>query len=190
MGQHWCILRCSGRSTLPLAASLAEDGFDVWTPVETITKRVPRANARYKIEAAMMPSYLFARVTHLVDLLQLASLSVKPRRGAGLMKPAHPDFSVLHAFGGIPLVEDEDLSELRKLSARRTPIKPAAYAWPRNGKVRVTSGIAAGLIGIVVRSTPTKTVVEIDGGRTMEFLTSILEIDAVSAGQAELMKAA
>lgn len=186
----WCILRCAGRSTLPLAESLAEDGFDVWTPVETITKRVPRANGRYKIEAPLMPRYLFARVAHLVDLIQLAGMSVKPRRGAGLRKPSHHDFSVLHAFGGIPLVPDDGLNDLRRLSARRTPIKPAAYAWPMNGRVRVKSGIASGLVGVVVRSTPSRTMVEIAGGRSMEFLTSILEIDAVSAGQASLLKAA
>ena len=32
----WFILRTAGRSTLPLASSLAEDGFEVWTPVRTM----------------------------------------------------------------------------------------------------------------------------------------------------------
>lgn len=186
----WIILRCAGRSTLPLVQSLGEDGFEVWSPVETITKRVPRMNARFKVEAAMMPSYVFARRAHLVDLIQLAALPVKPRRGAGLSKPAHQDFSVLHAFGGIPLVADADLDDLRKLSARRTPVKPAAYAWPRNRKVRVKAGIAQGLIGVVIRSTPSKTVIEIEGGRPMEIMTSILEPDDVSEGRADLLKAA
>lgn len=172
----WCILRCSGRSTLPLAQSLAEDGFDVWTPVETVRIDVPRMTAKREVRRPILRSYVFARTAHLVDLLQLAAMPVKPRRGRGLMEPAHVNFSVLHAFGRIPLVAEQHLAELRKLEARRTPRKIAAYAFPRNQLVRVKEGPAMGKIGVVVRSTPAKTKIFCIGDRfDVEIPTSLLE---------------
>lgn len=175
---RWCILRCAGRSTLPLAASLAEDGFEVWTPVETITKRVPRMNARFTVRRPILPSYVFASDEHLVDLLQLAALPVKSRRGAGLLLPAHASFTVLHAFGKIPLVDDRHLDELRKLEAKRAPKKIAAYAYPQNQRVRVREGVGAGKIGLVIRSTPAKTKILCTGDkRPFEIPTALLDPD-------------
>lgn len=172
----WCILRTSGRSTLALAESLAEDGYQVWTPVETVTKRVPRMNARRTIRQPILASYVFARAQHLVELLQLAAMPVKPRRGAGLRKPAHPSFSVLHAFGRIPLVADLDFTRLRELEVRRTPRKIAPYAFPLNQEVRVTGGIAQGKVGLVIRSTPAKTKILCTGDKQMiEIPTMLLE---------------
>lgn len=184
----WIILRTSGRSTLPLAESLAEDGYEVWTPVETIRKEIPRMNVKREVRQPIMRSYVFAAVTHLVDLLQLAAMPVKPRRGAGLMKPAHPGFSVLHAFGRIPLVAERHLAELRKLEAKRTPRKVAAYAFPRNGIVRVVGGAAMGKIGIVVSSSRTKTKIFCIGDRyDLEIPTSLLEPDAIQANHSPVM---
>lgn len=188
---EWIILRTAGRSTLPLAESLAEDGYEVWTPVETIKVRVPSMNARRTVRLPIMRSYVFASVRHLVDLLQLAAMPVKPRRGAGLMKPAHPGFSVLHAFGRIPLVAEADLAPLRTLEARRTPQKIAEYAFPRNEKVRVKQGIGCGKIGVVIRSTPAKTKILCTGDmRAFEISTSHLELDAIQTDQEPLPRAA
>jgi hypothetical protein len=177
----WCILRTSGRSTLGLAASLAKDGFEVWTPVETGTKRVPRSNLRRAVVLPIMPSYVFARAGHLVELLELAAMPVKPRRGAGLMDPAHSGFSVLHAFGRIPLVADQHLDSLRRLEAKRTPTKRAAYSFPRNAATRVKDGNFGGLLGVVVRSTEKKTVILLKGWSVpVEIPTILLEIDQLS----------
>jgi hypothetical protein len=178
----WIILRCAGRSTLPLAESLAEDGFEVWTPVETIKVNVPRMTVKREARRPIMPSYAFAGVAHLVDLLQLAAMPVKPRRGAGFRLAAHPDFSVLHAFGRIPMVADRHLDELRKLEARRTPRKIAAYAYPKNQQVRVKpeGGSTQGKVGIVIRSTPAKTQIICTGDRyPIEIPTSFLEPDSL-----------
>lgn len=177
MTDNWCILRTSGRHTLTLAESLAKDGFEVWTPVETRRIRIPRANARRDVTLPIMPSYVFARVAHLVDLLELAAMPVKPRRGKGLREPAHADFSVLHAFGKIPLVADRHLTELRRLEAKRTPVKRAAYSFPRNATARVDGGIFGGMVGVVVRSTPSNTVLCFNGGFPVEIPTSLLELD-------------
>lgn len=186
----WCILRTAPRSTMALAASLADDGYDVWTPIETVTKRVPRASAKFEVRLPIMPSYVFARVRHLVDLLQLAELPVKPRRGAGCRQPAHSDFHVLHAFGRIPLVAEKHLAELRLTEAKRTPIKRAAYSFPRNEVVRVTKGIFGGLDGIVVRSTPAKTTIQFGGAFPTEIPTSLLERKAVKGEQVAIPQAA
>lgn len=176
----WCILRCAGRSTLPLAESLAEDGFDVWTPVEMRMVSVPRMTAKREVRLPIMGSYVFARTCHLVDLLQLAGMGFKPRRGAGLQLSAHPDFSVLHAFGRIPLVAEIHLANLRRIEAKRTPRKNAAYAYPRNQKVRVKSGAGEGKIGVVIRSTPAKTQILCSGDRhAFEIPTSFLEPDSI-----------
>jgi hypothetical protein len=172
----WCILRTSGRSTIGLAESLSKDGYEAWTPVETRMVRSPGINARREVRLPIMPSYVFARVEHLIDLLQLADMPVKPRRGAGLMDPAHARFTVLHAFGRIPLVAERHLSELRRTEAKRTPIKRAAYSFPRNASTRVKDGAFAGLVGIVVRSTPAKTVLCFDGGFAVEIPTTLLDV--------------
>ena len=173
----WCILRTAGRSTLGLAESLAKDGFEVWTPLETKVVHIAKANVRREIRKAILPSYVFARRVHLVDLLQLAEMPVKPRRGAGLRDAAHASFSVLHAFGRIPMVADRHLDRMRALEAKRTPRKRAAYSFPMNAATRVTSGICGGMTGLVVRSTPKATVIQISGGRPMEIPTCLLEID-------------
>lgn len=178
MNERWCILRCAGRSTLPLAASLAQDGFSVWTPVETFTASIPRANVKRQIRRPILASYVFAAERHLVDLLQLAGMSVKPRRGAGLLQPAHPDFNVLHAFGRIPIVAEIDLMELRKLEARRTPPPVAAQAFGQHERVRVKRGIGQGKVGIVIKSTPAKTKILCVGDRRpFEIATALLDPD-------------
>lgn len=173
----WCILRTAGRTTLSLAASLAEDGFEVWTPVETVTKRVPRMNARRTIRQAILPTYVFARAAHLVDLLQLAAMPVKPRRGKGLLQPAHGAFTVLHAFGKIPMVADRHFAELRNLEARRTPTEKAGKALTVGIGVRIKGGAAQGMKGTVERSTRAHTVVCINERYTVKIATCLLDPD-------------
>jgi hypothetical protein len=173
----WCILRTAGRSTLKLAETLAKDGFEVWTPIETKTVQVPRMNAKRKVTLPIMPSYVFARARHLVDLLDLAKMPVKPRRGAGRMDPAHASFSVLHAFGKIPLVADRHLSRLRELEQRTAP-KPKADKPLKLGiGVRIKGGAAQGLKGTVERSNTLHTVVCINERYTVKILTSLLDPD-------------
>lgn len=171
----WIILRTSSRSTMRLAESLAKDGYEVWTPIETRTIRAGRTRARVEARFPIMPSYVFARVRHLVDLLELAAMPVKPRRGAGLREPAHASFSVLHSHNRIPAIADRHFADLRRIEAKRTPIRRAAYSFPRNASARVNSGVFGGLIGVVVRSTPLKTVLCFTGRTNVEIPTSLLD---------------
>jgi transcription antitermination factor NusG len=143
----WFILRCAGRSTLLLAKTLAEDGFDSWTPAVTQRIRVPRKNVNREITLPLLPSFIFVRAPHLHDLLHLAGMEEKPRRGSG---PGHRDFSVFHFLDGIPMISDASLDPLRRKEREIVPKKDA----PRFGKgkrVRVNSGAFEGLFGKVER---------------------------------------
>lgn len=180
VGKQWCILRTSGRTTIGLADSLSKDGYEVWTPVETRVVTIARVNVKREVRSPIMPSYVFAASHHLTDLLQLASMPVRPRRGAGLMEAAHSAFHVLHCFGGIPVIDDNHLAALRRIEARRTVTKRADYAFPKNSAVRVTEGLFSGMVGIVARSTPARTVLNFGRGFPTEIPTSILMLNEVS----------
>src|SRR5690349_1505796 len=149
----WFILRTAGRSTLSLAASLCEDGFEVWTPIRTQRIRVPRMNVKRDVKLPLLPSFVFARAPHLVDLLELASMVEKPRRdpnGGRSSRPAHRDFSVFHHLDRIPMIEDRHLEPLRTKELEIIP-KRDAPRFDRGASVRVGSGAFQGLKGRVER---------------------------------------
>jgi hypothetical protein len=181
--EGWCVLRTKARHTLRLAQSLGEDGFEVWTPVETRTVRIPRVNVRRDVRLPIMPSYVFARARHLIDLIMLAGMPVKPRRGAGLRKPAHEDFRVMRCPTGIPAVSDEDLRELRKIEAKRTPIQKAAKVIPSGSPVRVEGGSFGGMSGVVERGDRTHTLVCFNDRYLVKIPTCILTENMAGAGE-------
>jgi transcription antitermination factor NusG len=177
----WCILRTSGRTTLRLADTLATDGFDVWTPREVRKIRIPRANIRREATLPLMPSYVFARSHHLVDLLELAQMEVKPRRGNGWGEPAHAGFSVMHWNDGIPLIADRHLDRLRLLEIKRTPRKKADRKFDRGVDVRVKieGGSFAGMKGRVEKSDEGSTLVCFDERLTVKIATFLLDADSI-----------
>jgi transcription antitermination factor NusG len=137
--ESWLVLRTAGRSTLALAGSLGRDGFEVWTPVVTQKIRVPRVNVRRDVKLPLLPSFVFARGKHLVDLLELAKSSGK-----------HRSFSVFHYLDRIPMIDDRNLEPLRDKERKAVPKKDAAR-FDRGSKVRVKSGAFEGLKGKVER---------------------------------------
>lgn len=189
--ENWCILRCQGRATLRLAATLAKDGFDVWTPRETRRIRIPRANIRREAVLPLLPSYVFAKVHHLVDLLQLAAMPVKPRRGPGLLEPAHASFTVMRHNDMIPLVADRSLDGLRYLETKRTPRKKADPL-PTGAEVRVKmeGGSFAGMKGVVQRSDDGHTLLCIDKRMTVKIPTSLLDVHALQTTPLVALRAA
>jgi hypothetical protein len=158
--QGWIILRTSGARTLRLLRSLAEDGYEVWSPVKTESRRKPRANARVDIEVPVTAGFIFARLRHLVDLLDLAAMPEKPRRGPGGSKPAHIRFSVFHDQRGVPIVTERELDRFREHLSRQP--KPSKW-FLRGDKVRASDGSFGGLQGAVVRSKKGETVVDFGG---------------------------
>lgn len=173
----WIILRTRGRSTLSLAETLSEDGYESWTPVETRTIRIPRANVRRTVRLPIMPSYVFARSEHLIDLIQLAAMEFKPRRQAN--KPAHSDFSVMRYHDNIPIIADGHLQSLRKIEARRTPRQRAerTFATGITVRIKVEGGSFAGMKGRVERSDHDTSLVCFDERLTVRISTSLLSLD-------------
>lgn len=168
-GQDWCILRTSGRTTLRLAASLAEGGFEVWTPVEVRKIRIPRANVRREVTLPIMPSYVFARAEHLIDLLQIA--------GQPAHAHAHVDFSVMRHRERLPLIADAQLQALRKLEARRAPKKRAdrVFGTGVDVLVKIEGGSFAGMKGRVEKSDTLHTLVCFDDRLTVRIATCLLD---------------
>lgn len=172
----WVILRTQGRHTLKLTQTLGEDGFEVWTPTETRLVRVPRMNAKREVKLPIMPSYVFAKAHQLIDLIQLADMPLKPRRGPKCHDPAHEDFSVMRCFGGIPMVSEVQLQALREMERKLTPKKKilAERAFAPGVEVRVSGGSFGGMTGSVERSDKGQTVVCFSGKYLVKIATCLL----------------
>lgn len=165
LDDQWCVLRVAGRSTLALAASLGRAGYEVWTPTETRTVRVPRANVRRTVTLPLMPSYVFAKATRLLDLFQLADEPLP-----------HARFSVWHDQNRIPLIADRHLANLRRLEAKRTPRKKAERSFAPGAEVKVGAGAFGGMIGRVERSDTGQTLVCFSDKFVVKLATSLLNI--------------
>ncbi len=188
--EEWCILRVSGRHTLRLAGSLCEDGFEAWTPKEERKIRIPRANVRRDITLPLMPSYVFVKARHLIDLIQMAAMPFKPRRSHG--QPSHVDFSVMHYHDSIPLIGDAQLQALRQLEAKRTPRKRAAKTFVSgvHVSVKIEGGSFAGMKGVVRKSDHGHTLVLFDNRLEVKIPTSLLSENDVSHDQPAVLRAA
>jgi transcription antitermination factor NusG len=142
----WVILRMSSGDTLRLVKSLQRAGIEAWAPVEKRAATMPRTGAPYDKESALMPSYVFAPVEHIDELLRLAHEQHR----------SHPKFAVFQHRGGIPLIADDQLDALRGEEARKARVfdkwrlkgsKPLKLA--KGTPVRLPDGPFAGYSGIV-----------------------------------------
>ena len=193
-GEHgsWCILRTTGRQTLRLAQTLAEDGFEVWTPSETVTIRIARRNSRRSATLPIMPGYVFARFSRALELLHL-SRSLKEGRGTGTGRPNHHQFSIWVSNNRAWSVSDEDLQALREHEeaarrraaerARRELAKQKAQPLPIGVSVRVkegSHGAFEGMVGRVTRSDEGNSkIIFIGWKRDVTIRTSLLDLDEV-----------
>jgi transcription antitermination factor NusG len=142
----WVILRMASGDTLRLVKSLRGAGIEAWAPIEKRVGKMPRTGASFDKESALMPSYVFAPVEHVDELLRLAH---EQRR-------AHPKFAVFRHRGGIPLIADDQLDALRSEEARKGRV---FEKWRRRGSkgpklapgtfVRLPDGPFQGFTGIV-----------------------------------------
>lgn len=176
----WLILRTSGSQTPRLAKSLADAGLEVWTPFE---ERKLKNNR--KAVLPLLPSYVFARSTHLLELLRL--IEAKKR----LASP-HADFSLMRgAEHGIVAVADEHLNGLRTLEQKRAPRRRAAKL-PEGVRIRVKQegGSFAGMAGRVVRSGEHQTLAILDGRLKVELPTFMLSEIDIREEQVVLRRAA
>ena len=184
---NWIILRTSGRTTLPLAETLSQDGFESWTPVEVRNIRIPRANVRRTVRLPIMPSYVFAKAEHLIDLIQLSGMRPIPRRTSNRpadrteeWKPFHADFSIMHYHDRIPVISDGHLQSLRTIEAKRKPREKAKPLPPGlTVRVKTEGGSFAGMRGKVERSEEGTTLVCFDNRLTVKISTFLLSVDDI-----------
>lgn len=176
----WFILRMSSSETLPVVRALTANGYRVWTPIERKFSRMPRTRVRYAREMALMPSYAFAWVEQLDDILKLALL---PTKECGR-------FSVFHHKGGIPLIADSQLAALRGEERRlwgifdRARRKGVKVPTLKNGDiVTMSSGPFQGLSGVVEGTNGQNTLVSFAGFHAPIKIASLLLLpEVVSAG--------
>lgn len=167
----WCILRTAGRSTLPLAESLARSGFEVWTPRLSHRIRVPRCNVRRVVVEPLLKGFVFAAYRQRHDLCALAN-----------GRERHARFKIMTgesgAFSGIC---DRELEGLRWIEAKlNVATKAVQRTIPVGVTVRVSTGLFSGMTGVVKRSKRGLTMVCFNDRYATEIPTSILEEDVPS----------
>lgn len=178
---RWCILRMSGPGTMRVAASLSTAGFDVWTPVETQVRRLPRSKKTTERELPVMPTYAFARADDLPALLSISTALVSQ----------HPPFSIFRHQDHFPLIAGRSLAPLRDAEERQ---REAARRRQRKGApvphfdpgtpVKVTEGAAGGSSGIVKMQKGRKVIVAFPNTlMTWEIDALLLVTDVLSGDQ-------
>lgn len=176
----WCILRTSGARTLPLAASLADAGYEVWTPAEMRLRRAIRGRrATTRHEAPIAPSFVFVRADRVYDLARILALPLSP----------HPPFSIFHHAGRVPVVADREIAGLRHEEdrarhvwekAERAKLKAPTFA--AGDAVRIQQSAFVGLVGNVEAQHGRNVRLRV-GSITMQVDAWHILPDAVQAGQ-------
>jgi len=137
MADGWVILRMAGPRTLPVARSLAAAGFEVWTPVDRVSKR--RSGGRtgkVVVDAPMAPTIVFARANRRADLHAITRLPVSP----------HPPFSLfLDTDRTIVAVSDASLERMRDFERHRPRPRPVGQPLAKGQKVGVPGNAFAAL---------------------------------------------
>lgn len=182
----WLVLRTSAPRTLPLSRSLAAAGFDVWTPMVTTKRRLPRRKTKVERDAPILPTFVFARAYHLSDLLRARTRTPSP----------HPPFSVFHYFGRIPLIADGQMGSLRieeeraalayakdKDRERLAELKAKAKDFAVGESVTVPQSAFAGMTGVVESKKGKSAVIDFGGGKTITIGAWLLQSGQVEPVQ-------
>jgi hypothetical protein len=108
--QRWCILRTSGSRTLALADSLTKAGFEAWSPRKTLRRakagvkwRADGTRPMVELDAAILPTFVFARARDLQTLARVACADITP----------HPAFSIFRHGGRYPEIADSSVRGLQ-----------------------------------------------------------------------------
>lgn len=174
----WCILRTSGSRTIPLARSLAAAGFDVWTPIEHAEKRRPRSKVTIEYDAAIMPTFVFARARHLPDLAGVIAAPASP----------HPPFSLFRYYGAIVTLADGEISALREAeeqaaqreaARQRKKLKGERRHFNTGQMVNLSEGAFAGISGVVEEGDGKFAMVAFGGHARWKIAAFLLSPDSV-----------
>lgn len=187
---RWIILRTAAPRTLRLADSLTEAGFRVWTPRQTISRRVPRSKdkERREVETPIIPTFVFAEADQKDAFRALAAQPLHQ----------HPPFSLLTYRGGVPDIKDSQVHGLR-IEERR--MQAAADERARRARVRthargkaVPIGATIGLptaafVGVsgVVEESDGRFTIALVGNMRLKIATILFDDDAIKqpSSQAE-----
>ncbi|OHT19923.1 MULTISPECIES: transcription termination/antitermination protein NusG [Edaphosphingomonas] len=162
----WCILRMKGQSTLPVFRALAEAGYDVWTPIQIQSRRVPRSKSRVERPVPIMPTYVFARAARIRDLFEVSQTV---------------GFSVFHHRDRVPLIADREIEGLRTAEERAKP-RDRKRVFRVGERVRVPEGAFAGLEGIVEQSDGRHTLVCFGGRLSINVDSFLLRSSELGSG--------
>jgi transcription antitermination factor NusG len=161
--ENWCILRTSGRKTILLADSLKRHGVEAWTPREIRKQRLPRSRAVEERTIAIMPTFVFARASHLGYLANETQNYKSP----------HPQFSVQLYQNRFPLIADGELRALRDAERKTIPLEKVSGYNPGD-IVRIGQGGFAGLSGIVQTSDGKHTMIAFSGSKLAVKISTLL----------------
>ncbi|WP_267433796.1 hypothetical protein [Sphingomonas sp. GM_Shp_1] len=164
-----------------MAESLAEAGFAVWTPRQTISRRIPRSKdkERREVETPIIPTFVFADAEHKDALRALASQPLHP----------HPPFSLMTYRGKVPEIKDSEVHGLRIEErrmqaaaddrARRARRNARGRAVPVGATIGVPTPAFKGISGIVEESDGRFTLALI-GNMRLKIATFLLDRDEVN----------
>lgn len=187
----WIILRTGAPRTLRLADSLSEAGFTVWTPRQTVSRRVPRSKdkQRREVETPIIPTFVFADAEHKDALRLLAAQPLHP----------HPPFSLMLYRGTIPEIRDAEVHGLRieerrmqaaaDERARRARRNARGRAVPVGATIGVPTPAFQGVTGVVEESDGRFTLALI-GNIRLKIATFLLDDDGVNDASSQAGAAA
>lgn len=148
----WCILRMAPSRTLAVARSLADAGFEVWTPTETVTRRVGHSRDRREEVRPIAPGFVFAPYVRVNELAELARSNLPYRvwdpEQRRMVVKGYPHFSVFRHLDTYPWVADRELDALR-LAEQRGKSKVKVPPLARGARVKHPESGFEGMVGTV-----------------------------------------
>ena len=141
LSPQWHVLWTRTHSEQMVYDQLAPKGFDLFLPMMDVWAR--HGGLRHRVHVPMLPGYLFLH--HAID----ESSYIEVRNARGLVKLLGESWDRLAA------VPDKEIQAIKTVHQAPLPTLPHPYL--REGqRVRVTSGLLAGVEGIFLRSRPNK----------------------------------
>jgi hypothetical protein len=177
----WAIVCPEAGSTLRLAASLNDAGFEAWTPVEMIVGRARKGAKPEPQPEPLMAGFVFVRGDRLHEIIALSHAPsliyrVWDSELRRMVVRGHPYFRMFRPNGEIRLIPDRQLGPLRETDWT-SRAKASARALEPGQRVRLLGGGFDGLRGAVRSSGRSRTKVLIDDWREVDVPTWSLELD-------------
>ena len=135
--RHWYVLHTHSRCEQLVYEQLVAKGFQLFLPTVEMWSR--RARLQRVTRVPLFAGYLF--LNHLMDKYSY----VEVRKARGLVN------ILSESAGQLAVVPDSEINSIRSVILNKHPI--LAHPYLREGqKVRITSGVLAGVEGILLRT--------------------------------------